>query len=223
MTSLRRRGASSPQPGYAHLAAVGQGQDNAKLVPALLLSHPPGLMPAPVRGRGNGPDVRLGSSRLPVPFSRDLHGHQCRAPGPARGAARAQRLDGSRAGRGRGRGHASGRPLDGVVLVLVLEHVAWRKTLRPLYSLSPARVYVVIQENARDGGRDHASREPVGTLRVIREAQLTLVPRADLITEMETLGYALWGQRRSGASRTESGWPASFSSAAISSGIRLRA
>ena len=193
MTSLREAwGLVAPADYDAHMAGVGQAQANAELVPFLLRVEPP---PGPrllFVGAGTGQMFDFAALDFLRPFTvtftdvsasllarltERLAAHSWPDHEEIVDDVENTRLSG---------------PCDGVVIVLVLEHVVWRKAIRSLGGLSPARWYVVIQENPPGmAAAITPAREPVGTMRAIREARPTLVPRAELIAEMEALGYAV--------------------------------
>jgi SAM-dependent methyltransferase len=80
-----------------------------------------------------------------------------------------------------------------IVLVLVLEHVDFRKALASLTSLRPDHFLIVIQENPPSMTEAMTpGRTPPGSMRVFaEEARPHLVPFADLAGEMASHGYIL--------------------------------
>jgi SAM-dependent methyltransferase len=82
---------------------------------------------------------------------------------------------------------------DVILLVLVLEHVDWRRALASLAKLQPMRFLIVIQRNP-PGMTSAVSpgRTPPGTMRAFAgDAQPHLVPFAELAEELAHLGYGL--------------------------------
>jgi hypothetical protein len=80
-----------------------------------------------------------------------------------------------------------------IIVVLVLEHVDWRKALASLARLKPGRVLVVIQRNPEG---PLPPRERIGTMRLFgTEIHTGPVPAPDLVTEFERLGFGLKLQR----------------------------
>jgi hypothetical protein len=77
-----------------------------------------------------------------------------------------------------------------VVVVLLLEHVDWRKALATICSLSSASVLVVIQENPATLPVTYTpSRETADTMNIFSEVHPTLVPRAELNSEFAAKGF----------------------------------
>jgi SAM-dependent methyltransferase len=76
-----------------------------------------------------------------------------------------------------------------IIVVLVLEHVEWRKALASLAGLRPEHVLVVIQRNPEGVV---PQRERVGTMRLFgSEVQANLIDVSALIGEFEGLGFRL--------------------------------
>ncbi len=202
MTSLREAWKGVEASDYdAHMARVGQAQANALLLPRLLRDHPPPGPRLVVAGAGTGQLLDYADPAFLRPFdvtftdisaallARLAERLQARAPG---WSAHREVVDDVEDTRLQG-------PLDAIVLVLVLEHVDWRKALRSLIGLEPGRLYSIIQENPPDmASAITPSREPVGSMRVIREAGPVLVPHAELTREMDGLGYSLLATERRG-------------------------
>jgi hypothetical protein len=183
----------------AHMAAVGQAHANALLVPSLLRDHPPPGPRLVFAGAGTGQmfdhvdpaflvsyDVTF-TDIAPALLARLSGRLAARAPGWSGHREVVDDVEDTRLP----------GPVDAIVLVLVLEHVDWRKTLRSLAGLEPGRLYVVIQENPPDMAvAITPSREPVGSMKAIRDARPALVPGDALTADMEGLGFSLLGTRR---------------------------
>ncbi len=76
-----------------------------------------------------------------------------------------------------------------IIVVLVLEHVDWRKALASLSRLRPEQVMAVIQRNP-EGELPH--RERIGTMRLFgTEIEPKLIEASELIAEFERLGFRL--------------------------------
>ncbi len=85
-----------------------------------------------------------------------------------------------------------------IILVLVLEHVDWRRALASLAAREPEQLLIVTQQNPPHITTAIApGREPVGTMRVFAEkAQPRLVPFPELEAEMARAGFGLVRQSR---------------------------
>lgn len=80
-----------------------------------------------------------------------------------------------------------------IIVVLVLEHVEWRKALASLARLRPGHILVVIQRNP-EGALPY--RERIGTMRLFgSEVEPNLIPSSALVEEFERLGFRLKLQR----------------------------
>jgi len=83
-------------------------------------------------------------------------------------------------------------PFDAVCVVLVLEHIDWRKGLNALIGLSPRHLFLVIQRNPP--GIDAAvtpSRVLPGTMRLIAELHPALVEPTEIAAHLSGAGYSL--------------------------------
>jgi hypothetical protein len=80
-----------------------------------------------------------------------------------------------------------------IIIVLVLEHVDFRKALASLARLAPERLIIVIQENPpRLASAVTPGRPLPATMRVFAEtAQPHLVPFGELVEELAGLGFCL--------------------------------
>jgi hypothetical protein len=175
----------------AHMAAIGQAQANAELVPLLLARWPPPGRPLLFAGAGTGQlfdfagteflrphDVTFTdiNARFLQRLEERLRPTDCRNYKVVVDDVEQTELEG---------------PFSGAVLVLVLEHVRWRAAIATLRQLGVARCYVVIQENPPQIASVVTAGRPVGSMNVFREAPPTLVPRALLIAAMDEHGYSL--------------------------------
>lgn len=80
-----------------------------------------------------------------------------------------------------------------IIVVLVLEHVEWRKALASLARLRPEHILVVIQRNP-EGELPH--RERIGTMRLFgSEVEPNLIRSSALVEEFERLDFRLKLQR----------------------------
>jgi len=76
--------------------------------------------------------------------------------------------------------------LAAIILVLVLEHVDWRRALASLRRLQPERFLIVIQRNPAV----NQALPPAGTMRVFaEEARPNQVPFSELAEEMAGMGF----------------------------------
>jgi SAM-dependent methyltransferase len=182
----------SPDDYDAHMARNGQAEANARLVQSLWLRYRPAGNRLLVAGAGTGQWLDFGGEALA-----GCH-ITCTDINPAflaRLQARAARagcdveavvddLERSRL-----------EPVfDAAIVVLVLEHIDWRRGVESLARLDVERCFVVIQENPPDQERMlTASREPVGTIRAFLTVHPQLVDRAELSEAFGARGYACIG------------------------------
>jgi hypothetical protein len=83
-----------------------------------------------------------------------------------------------------------------IVVVLVLEHVDYRRALRSLARLAPEHLIVVIQENPPEITTAVTPGRPLpASLRVDENAQPRLIPSGDLIAELAQNGFVLQNRR----------------------------
>jgi hypothetical protein len=82
-------------------------------------------------------------------------------------------------------------PFHVVVLVLVLEHVDWKKALGALSRLGVERFLIVIQNNPPEVSTNVSPNRPLrGSLQEASEGEKAhLIPSDELVREMEQLGY----------------------------------
>jgi SAM-dependent methyltransferase len=167
-----------------HMATIGQAQANASLVAELFsAAAPPAGSRVLIAGAGTGqmfecatPDAfrpyALVCSDINPVFLDKLRGRcECRTV--------VDDIEDSRLDPG----------FSVVIVVLVLEHVDWRKALVSLARLRPGHVIVVIQRNP-PGELPH--RELVGTMGVFGgEVGTKLIQPPALIEEFERLGFRL--------------------------------
>ena len=80
-----------------------------------------------------------------------------------------------------------------IAVVLVLEHVDWRRAVQSLASLKPGKLLLIIQRNPVDVvAAVTPGRMPPGTMRVLaEEAPPKLVPATELIAELAAHGFVL--------------------------------
>jgi SAM-dependent methyltransferase len=167
-----------------HMAAVGQAQANASLVAELFAAAAP--RPASrilIAGAGTGQMFEHCAPGL-------FHGYRliCSDINPAfleklRARCECQTvvddIEDSRLDQG----------FSVILVVLVLEHVEWRKALASLARLRPEHVAVVIQRNP-EGALPY--RERVGTMLLFgSEVEPNLIPASALVEEFERLGFRL--------------------------------
>ena len=171
-----------------HMAAIGQAQANASLVAELVAAAaPPPASRILIAGAGTGqmfehcaPELFRGytlvCSDINPAFLEKLHARcECRTV--------VDDIEDSRLEPG----------FSLIIVVLVLEHVEWRKALPSLARLRPGHVLVVIQRNP-EGALPH--RERIGTMRLFgSEVEPNLIQASALAEEFERLGFRLNLQR----------------------------
>jgi Methyltransferase domain len=176
----------------AHMARNGQAQANARLVESLLARYPPPGHRLLIAGAGTGQWLELGDSLVSrfQTTCTDINGAFL-----ARLSARAAR---------------SGREVetviddledtrlpasfDAAVIVLVFEHIDWRRGIASLARLGVERAVVIVQENPADQPSLVASaNEPVGTMRVFVSMHPKAVPVEELEEAFRSQGFGCMG------------------------------
>jgi len=177
----------------AHMSRNGQAEANARLVTSLLARYPPPGKRLLVAGAGTGQWLELA--------------------GPALAEYRMTCTDINRAFLVRVRERAARVGLevetiaddledtrlpeafDAAVVVLVFEHIDWRRGVASLARLGVERCFVVIQENpAGQESLVTPHREPIGTMRAFTAVHPRLVPREPLAAAFSVGGYSLAGE-----------------------------
>lgn len=175
----------------AHMALTGQAQANAELVTELFHSYPPTHGAAILfAGAGTGQLFEYVSPLLLSPFRTtfsDINPEYLR-----RLASRISNfqaitfetalddVENSQLAPG----------FELVIAVLVLEHVDWRKAIRTICHLSTHRVFLVVQENPPDLKTAITMKRPcIGSMRVFKEVNPELLPRATVETEFGKHGF----------------------------------
>jgi hypothetical protein len=175
----------------AHMAAIGQAQANAALVAEYLQAQPPSRHASLLfAGAGTGQMFDFVSPEILLPFNvtftdinagylNRLRTRLARTPG-LRYSTVVDDLE-----------HTTlSRRSDVVLAVLILEHVEWRGAVETLCKLTSRELLVVIQENPRDDMMAlTAVREIPETMKVFREVHPTLIPSADLESEMKKQSF----------------------------------
>jgi hypothetical protein len=187
----------APEDYDAHMAAIGQAEANAHLILHLIESHPPRVDETLlVAGAGTGQMFDYVSPELLTPYNvvfTDI---------------RAEFLD-----RLRSRLHgvtvlrfktvvddverSECGAIDAAALVLVLEHVNWRRAVGELIGAGARRLYIVIQVNPPDQ-QDAVTPTRIlpGTLALVSaEAKPELVKETELLQLLQARGYALLHRR----------------------------
>ena len=172
----------------AHMAAIGQAQANASLVAELVAAAaPPPASRILIAGAGTGqmfahcaPELFRGYTLI------------CSDINPAfLDKLRARCACQTVVDDIEDSGLAPGFSL--IVVVLVLEHVEWRKALASVARLRPERVLVVLQRNP-EGALPYRKR--IGTMRLFgSEVEPNLIGASALVEEFERLGFRLRLQR----------------------------
>ena len=167
-----------------HMAAIGQAQTNASLVAELVAAAaPPAGSRVLIAGAGAGqifeycPPVLFDRFRLTCSDLNPAFLEKLRSRCPCTTAF--DDIEDSRLDPG----------FSLIVVVLVLEHVDWRKALASLARLRPEQVVIVIQRNP-EGPLPH--REHIGTMRLFgTEVEPKLVDAHELVAELARLGFEL--------------------------------
>jgi len=174
------------------MASIGQAQANARLVAAMLPAEPGRVLFA---GAGAGQMLDYLDAALLAPhhlvftdinaeFLRRLD-ERLRMAGISRYETLIDDLEESK---------VSGE-FDAAIVVLVLEHIDWRRGVESLARIAPRRCCIVIQQNpAAMASAVTPGRVPPGSMAVMVEAKPTLVPVETLIEAMAQHGYVLDGQ-----------------------------
>ena len=170
-----------------HMAATGQPQANGDLLAELFRDHPPAPDAAVLfAGAGTGqifdyfPPAALAQyrvtcsdinaaylERLPVRFPCAVAIDDIESPALM---------------------VALRRPFDLAIVILVLEHVDWRRAVAGMCGAA-TRVFVVIQENPEG----LVARPLAGTMAVLQELPASLVDRVELIAEFAGRAFQLAG------------------------------
>lgn len=87
-------------------------------------------------------------------------------------------------------------PYQVVVMVLVLEHIDWRRGLRNVHRLAPDHLHIVIQRNPEGLGEAIAPRRTLNpSMRAFAEnARPVLISRDELVDFLQPLDYRLQGE-----------------------------
>jgi len=177
----------SPDDYDAHMAGNGQAEANARLVASLLARCPPRGNRLLIAGAGTGQWLDYGIDALTG------HHITCTDINPeflTKLKARAACA-----------GHALetivddleesqlSPAFDAAIIVLVLEHIDWRRGVASLARLGVERCFVITQENPPGQERLMTSREPIGTIRAFLTVHPTLVDPAALEAAFRDHGY----------------------------------
>jgi len=182
----------TPDDYDAHMAQNGQAAANARLVESLWRRYPPKGPRVLVAGAGTGQwlefggdalaDCRITCTDINPEFLARLQARAARA-----GRAVETRVDDLE--------RSLIEPaFDAAVVVLVFEHIDWRRGVDSLARLGVERVFVVIQENPPDQERLMTSREPVGTISAFLAVHPKLVDPAELEAAFQSHGYQCIGR-----------------------------
>jgi SAM-dependent methyltransferase len=182
----------TPEDYETHMARIGQAEANAALIGKLL--HAPAGGRVLIAGAGTGQMFDY----LPAGFLAEQR-VTCSDVNPAFLAKLRERftcettiddIEDSRLEPG----------WAAIVVVLVLEHVDWRKAVRSLARLDAEELLVIVQRNPTDvTAAVTPGRTPPGTMSVFaNEAPPHLVPVDELIAELGRTGYAVESQEERG-------------------------
>lgn len=181
----------TPEDYEAHMAAVGQAQANAELVKVMLEKWPPDGRRLLFAGAGTGQILDFTGPDFLEPYQvtfTDIN------------APFLDRIKDRLARTGCRDHHEIVDDLEntqleayysGAVVVLVLEHIHWRKGIESLAKLQTGRCYIVIQENPPELS---PARQPVGSMSIFLQVTPKLVPAEDLIEAMCDQQYSLIGR-----------------------------
>ncbi len=187
--------AIDPDDYDAHMAVVGQAAANAELVRDLLLGWPPATASILLAGAGTGQFVDYVGTSFLTPYEvtasdlnpRFLERLQAKFEGFG-GTLRVVVDDVEQTALAPGFG--------AVILVLVLEHVDWRRALASLAALAPERWIVVVQRTPPGVPvAGTGAKLPVGTMTAFRQVQPSVVDEHELVGELASIGYALLARR----------------------------
>jgi hypothetical protein len=179
-----------PDDYETHMAAVGQAQANAKLVESYFLSAP--LKPGDsvlFLGAGTGQMFNFVSPTFLLPFHTtftDINGTYLKWL-----TERLKKVDGLKfktlVDDVENSYLTEKFPL--IVVVLVLEHVDWRKAVATIAALASSSVLVVIQENPATLPSAYSpGHHAAGTMSIFSKIHPTLVSQAELQAEFESHG-----------------------------------
>jgi hypothetical protein len=164
-----------------HMAATGQPQANGDLLAEAFREHPPPPGAAVVfAGAGTGqifesfPPAALAPYRVTCSDINRAYLERLRARLPCDLA-----IDDIEFSSLKG-------PFDLAIVILVLEHVDWRRAVAGVCDAA-ARVFVVIQENPEG----LASRPLAGTMAALQDLPASLLDRRDLIAQFERHAFDL--------------------------------
>lgn len=169
----------------SHMAAVGQAQVNAQLVEQYFHAHP--LMHGELilfAGAGTGQMFQYASPSFLLPYATtftDINPNYLkwlseRLRGTA-GLHYETLVDDIE-------NTSLQRKFALVIVVLVLEHVDWKKAIATIADLAKQNVFIIIQENPPEhSSAINPARRIPGTMNVFTKAHPHLIPRHELVTE----------------------------------------
>ncbi len=180
----------TPEDYELHMASIGQAQANAVLVREAVINWAAAGARLWIAGAGTGQMFDFASAAFLSPFdvtfsdinAQFLERLEARLAQSGLTQWRTQLDDLEQT--------ALAGPFDMAAVVLVFEHIAWRKGIASIAKVAPARCLIVIQQNP--AGMTAAvtpSRVPPGTMKAVVAAKPVLVDEAELIAEMATKGY----------------------------------
>lgn len=174
-----------PDDYEAHMKAVGQAQANAELVAEYFRCAPPPQGASLLfLGTGTGQMFEFISPSILLPYQATFT--DINATFLARFSRRLQAskglhyttvVDDIEATRLTPGFHT-------VIVVLLLEHVDWRKAVSTIARLATRQAFVVVQENpANFAAAMTPAREITGTMKIFKDVHPTLIPRQELEAE----------------------------------------
>jgi hypothetical protein len=175
------------------MASIGQAQANARLIGSMLPSEPERVLFA---GAGAGQMLEYLDPSCLAPhqlFFTDINpnfllrlGKRLHAAGLSNYRLIVDDLENS----------ALAGTFHTAIVVLVLEHIDWRRGVQSLTTIAPRRCCIIIQENPPDmTSAVTPGRVPQGSMSVFVEARPKLIPADELLDAMTEQGYVLDGRR----------------------------
>jgi hypothetical protein len=175
-----------------HMASVGQAQANAGLVAEYLAAQPPAPEASLLfLGAGTGQMFDFVSPEILLPYQTtftDINGSYLELL-----SGRLHTVEGLRYKTVVDDVEET-RLTPGfhtVLVVLLLEHVDWRKAVSTISGLAANQVFVIIQENpAALATAITPTREIAGTMKIFKEVHPSLIPPSGLKAEFARNGFA---------------------------------
>jgi len=180
----------TPEDYEQHMSAIGQAQANASLVRTAILKQTQPGANVRIAGAGTGQMFDYEHPGFLAPFqvtfsdiNPEFLRHLERRLAGAQLAGWRTTIDDLENTRLAG-------PFDLLVVVLVFEHIDWRKGVASISLLAPRRCVIVIQQNPPGmSAAVSPTRTPPGTMKVFVEVKPVLIAAEELIAEMAAHAY----------------------------------